>query len=43
MLKIYMETADDEDRDNLKALLNVVKNDPYFIDAYKNGSVNILL
>ena len=43
MLKIYMETADDEDRDNLKALLNVIKDDPYFIDAYKNGSVNILL
>ena len=43
MLKIYMETADDEDRDNLKTLLNVIKDDPYFIDVYKNGSVNILL
>ena len=38
MLKAYMETADHEDIDNLKTLLDVIEDDVYFIDALKNGS-----
>ena len=39
MLKAYMENADEEDFENLKVLLNVIKNDTYFVDAYNNGSI----